>query len=158
MKFQVKSRALINVKMHGKSETNLNIQKPNNGSLGDGESANAVTKEIYRNNTYLSEISTDEHAYLEIKGTNEETIHIKLGEGEIILGRSPACDIQLKNKNVSREHALLVFRNEEYYIEDLNSTNGIHINGVKIAKCILRDQDQIDMGGVKILFYERIAF
>jgi pSer/pThr/pTyr-binding forkhead associated (FHA) protein len=55
---------------------------------------------------------------------------------------------------ISRRHAQITFRNEEYHLEDLGSTNGTYVNGIKIVKCILRNNDQIDIGGVKMLFTE----
>ena len=39
-------------------------------------------------------------------------------------------------------------------MEDMNSTNGVYVNGVRVVKCVLRDNDQIEMGGVKIIFKE----
>jgi pSer/pThr/pTyr-binding forkhead associated (FHA) protein len=51
-------------------------------------------------------------------------------------------------------HARIIYRNEEYQIEDLGSTNGVYVNGIKVEKCILREQDVIEIGGVKILFVE----
>ena len=84
----------------------------------------------------------------------EEKKQIKLGEEDIIIGRVTECDIQLMVENVSRKHARITYRNEEYQIEDLGSTNGIYINGIKVEKCILRNQDLLEVGGVKILFKE----
>jgi len=55
---------------------------------------------------------------------------------------------------ISRKHALISFHNEEYYIKDLDSKNGTFLNGVRIAKCVLRNKDQIDIAGVKIIFNE----
>ena len=59
-----------------------------------------------------------------------------------------------KVENVSRKHALITFRRNEYWLEDLDITNGTYINGIKIAKCVLRNNDQIDIGGVKMYFNE----
>lgn len=48
----------------------------------------------------------------------------------------------------------LTFRNEGYPLEDLGSTNGTSVNGIKVERCVLRTNDQIDIGGVKVLFSE----
>ena len=109
------------------------------------------TMEISRD-TFIGEITSKQHAFLEVMDESKQKY--ELGEGEIIIGRIPECDIQLAVDNVSRRHARLTFRNEEYQIEDLNSTNGIYVNGIKIEKCILRNHDLLDIGGVKILFNE----
>ncbi|MBN1847455.1 MAG: FHA domain-containing protein [Deltaproteobacteria bacterium] len=109
------------------------------------------TLEISRD-TFIGEITSKQHAYLEV--LDEKNTRFELGEAEAIIGRTPECDIQLPAGNVSRTHARITFRNEEYQIEDLESTNGIYVNGIKIEKCILRNHDLLDIGGVKILFNE----
>ena len=109
------------------------------------------TLEISRD-TFIGEITSRQHAFLEI--LDERNEKHELGEEEIIIGRIPKCNIQLSDDNVSRRHARITFRNEEYRIEDLGSTNGIYVNGIKIEKCILRNHDLLDIGGVKILFNE----
>jgi pSer/pThr/pTyr-binding forkhead associated (FHA) protein len=77
-----------------------------------------------------------------------------LGERAVVIGRSAECDIQLEVQNVSRKHASVFFHNEEYLIEDLESTNGVFVNGIKVVKCVLRNNDQIEIGGVKLVFNE----
>ncbi len=101
--------------------------------------------------TFVGKISTSQHAYLEIMGKNER---ILLGENDAVIGRVPDCDIQLHDENVSRKHGRIFYRNEEYQIEDLGSTNGIYVNGIRIQRCILRDHDIIEIGDVKMLFME----
>ena len=109
------------------------------------------TLEIARE-TFIGKIPTQQHAYLEIMGDKKEKV--MLGENEAIIGRVPECNVQILVENVSRKHARIIYRNEEYQIEDLGSTNGIYVNGIKVEKCILRKHDMIEIGGVKILFVE----
>lgn len=95
-----------------------------------------------------------QRAYLEITGSEEKDGIFELGETEVVIGRSTECDIQLGVQNVSRKHARILFQNEEYLIEDLGSKNGVFVNGIKVAKCVLRSNDQIEIGGVKLVFNE----
>lgn len=111
------------------------------------------TMEIARR-SFMGDIPIKLHGFLDFVDSGEDTEQVELGEGEAIIGRSPQCDIQISIDNVSRQHARIFFRNEEYLIEDLGSTNGIYVNGIKVERCILRDHDQIDIGGLKILFHE----
>lgn len=111
----------------------------------------STTTELSRE-TFVEEITVKTRACLEIIGFGEEHKVIELGEEEVIIGRTPECGICLSIENVSRRHARVIFRNEEYFVEDLGSTNGTHVNGIKIVKCVLRNSDQINIGGVKILF------
>jgi len=93
-------------------------------------------------------------ARFEILTSDGKNEVIDLGDGEILIGRSPRCHISLSSESVSRRHARLTFRNEEYFIEDLDSTNGLYVNAIKVEKCVLRNNDQIEIGGVRILFHE----
>jgi hypothetical protein len=88
---------------------------------------------------------------LERDGKNEV---IYLGEEVVTIGRSSESDIQLPVDTVSGKHARIVFRNEGFVLEDLGSRNGTFVNGVKTVKCILRNNDQIAVGGVRIVFVE----
>ena len=93
-------------------------------------------------------------AYLEIFGVKGRPFGYELGTKTSSIGRGPGCSIHLPLSGVSRLHARIFFQNEEYYIEDLNSTNGTYVNTVKIVKCVLRNNDQIDIGEAKIVFIE----
>jgi pSer/pThr/pTyr-binding forkhead associated (FHA) protein len=122
-------------------------------SLQQEESEYLRTQEI-AGDSFIGEIPTKQHGLLYFIDSGEDRKQIELEEGEAIIGRSPQCDIQLEVGNVSRQHARIIFRNEEYQIEDLGSTNGVYVNGIKVEKCVLRDHDQINVGGVKFLFSE----
>src|SRR5512137_897126 len=95
-----------------------------------------------------------QRAYLEITGSEEKDGIFELGKSSVVIGRSMECDIQLGVQNVSRKHARVFLLNEEYLIEDLESTNGVFVNGIKVVKCVLRNNDQIEIGGVKLVFNE----
>jgi pSer/pThr/pTyr-binding forkhead associated (FHA) protein len=95
-----------------------------------------------------------ERAYLLILSPQEKKRLIELGEKDIVIGRSSECDIRFLVENVSRRHARVFFHNEEFMIEDLDSTNGLFVNGVKVVRCALRNNDQIALGGVRLLFNE----
>jgi len=117
------------------------------------EYEHSATAEIPRKE-FIEEISVERYPYLEITCPGAEKKVVELGKEEILIGRSSECKIQLLVDSVSRKHARVFFSNEEYYIEDLGSTNSTYVNDVKIKKCVLRKDDQIYIGGVKILFNE----
>ena len=69
------------------------------------------------------------------------------------IGRDPANDIFIEDKVISLEHAVVeIIENpdhkgvKEYYIKDLESTNGTHVNGKKITRQKLNNDDQIRVG------------
>jgi pSer/pThr/pTyr-binding forkhead associated (FHA) protein len=124
-----------------------------NKSEYDKRSLHSTTTKLSRE-TFAEGIAVKQRACLEIIGFGKENKVIELGEEEVIIGRIPECGICLSIENVSRRHARVIFRNEEYFVEDLGSTNGTYVNGIKIVKCVLRNSDQLNIGGVKILFTE----
>lgn len=117
------------------------------------QSGFTTTVEMVRVNLPES-VPVRERAYLQILSPQERKRIIELGAKDIVIGRSPECDIRFIVENVSRKHARVFFHNEEFMIEDLESTNGLFVNGIKIVRCALRNNDQIDLGGVKLLFNE----
>jgi len=124
-----------------------------NKSEYNKKSLHSTTTKLSRD-TFVEGISVKQRACLEILGSEKENRIVELEEKDLIIGRIPECGISLSVENVSREHARVIFRNEEYFVEDLGSTNGTYVNGIKIVKCVLRNSDQINIGGVKILFTE----
>ena len=140
--------------MNNKDDNNVaeeHLKKLSDEDRGHMDSATIhVSREAF-----ISEIPMKHRAYLEITGIGKEPKVVELRREETVIGRTGECDIPLPSKNVSRKHACVGFRNEEYHIQDLNSTNGVYVNGVKIEKCVLRNLDQIEIGGIKLLFNEQ---
>lgn len=64
-----------------------------------------------------------------------------------IIGREPINDVVFPDPEVSRRHARIVSQNNNYYIEDLGSTNGTFVNGRRISIVTrLSNGDIIDLG------------
>lgn len=72
----------------------------------------------------------------------------------LFLGRHSECDIVLPGNGISRKHAKLVSANGQIFIEDLNSTAGTILNGVKIKEMIPFTFDDI----VQIADYQLTLF
>ena len=52
---------------------------------------------------------------------------------EIIIGRDISCDIVINDAEISRNHCKLVLQGDSYWIEDLGSTNGTHVNDRRVS-------------------------
>jgi hypothetical protein len=65
----------------------------------------------------------------------------------LLIGRHPRCDVVLTDLTVSREHALLTFRDGLWMLQDLASTNGTAVNGARIVRTSLRSGDIVALGG-----------
>ncbi len=74
-----------------------------------------------------------------------KTIHTVVQRTRI--GRAPGCELQIESTSVSRHHALLLLTNSrEVVVEDLNSTNGVLVNGRRISRQLLNDGDILTIG------------
>ena len=75
-----------------------------------------------------------------------------LDQDETIAGRHPSADIFLDDVTVSRDHAILVRRNDDYYLDDLGSLNGTYVNRSRIESHRLTHGDEIQIGKFRLTF------
>jgi pSer/pThr/pTyr-binding forkhead associated (FHA) protein len=64
----------------------------------------------------------------------------------MVIGRLPDCDVVLPDTNVSRRHARIYRDGTDVVVEDLGSTNGTKVNGVRVARKVLSPGDRILLG------------
>jgi hypothetical protein len=77
-------------------------------------------------------------------------------EGErMTVGRRPDSDVFLDDVTVSRDHAVLVHRGNDYYLDDLGSLNGTYVNRSRIESHRLSDGDELQVGKYKLAFLSR---
>lgn len=64
----------------------------------------------------------------------------------ITIGRNSDCEIVLDDRQVSRYHARIIWRNDHYEVEDLGSKNGTHLNGREVSEAeTLHDGDEVQI-------------
>jgi len=68
------------------------------------------------------------------------------------IGRAQTCELRIDSSSVSRHHALILAGALEVIIEDLNSTNGVIVNGRKISRQVLRDGDAVTIGEIQFRY------
>jgi hypothetical protein len=76
----------------------------------------------------------------------------EISKRRTVLGRSKDSDIQIEDSNVSRRHAELRQEGTAYWIVDLDSTNGVEINGRRVKRAKLDNGDTITLGSTDIVF------
>jgi hypothetical protein len=77
-------------------------------------------------------------------------------EGErMTIGRRPDSAVFLDDVTVSRDHALLVRRGDDWYIDDCGSLNGTYVNRERIDSQRLADGDELQVGKYKLAFRAR---
>jgi pSer/pThr/pTyr-binding forkhead associated (FHA) protein len=71
------------------------------------------------------------------------------------VGRTSDNDLQIDAKYISRHHAVILAGPAHTIIEDLNSTNGVLVNGRRIARQTLSDGDSVMIGKTAFRFAVR---
>lgn len=77
---------------------------------------------------------------------------VPLGEYIVSIGRHEDSTVVLADPNVSRNHAEVRPAGDGFVVVDLGSTNGTHINGVRVAEHQLRDGDELRFGNTVLSF------
>ncbi|MDP9008383.1 MAG: FHA domain-containing protein [Pseudomonadota bacterium] len=68
------------------------------------------------------------------------------------IGRASGCELHIDSSSVSRHHALILAGTREAIIEDLNSTNGVILNGRKVTRQVLNDGDIVTIGEIQFRY------
>ena len=71
------------------------------------------------------------------------------------VGRRPESDIFLDDVTVSRDHAIMVRRGSDNYLDDLGSLNGTYVNRRRMDSRRLEDGDEVQIGKYKLSFLSR---
>ena len=71
---------------------------------------------------------------------------LQLGAAPFTIGRSSKSDLFLDQESVSRNHARISFDGTQYWVADLQSTNGTFVNDEPVREQRLRDGDQVRVG------------
>jgi FhaA, N-terminal domain/FHA domain len=74
-----------------------------------------------------------------------------------LIGRSRECDIQIDDPSASRRHAEVRQEGTAYWIVDLDSTNGLEVNGMRTQRAKLDHGDKITIGATDIAFRRDLA-
>ena len=70
---------------------------------------------------------------------------------EINIGRDSVCELQIQDPTVSSKHARIFYSHDQWWVEDLGSSNGSHLNGVLVSTAaVLTIGDQLRLGKIKI--------
>lgn len=75
---------------------------------------------------------------------------IPLQAALVIIGRHPSCDVCIDSVRISRVHCCLYRDGQKLFVRDLNSTNGVRVNGMLISDhALLRPGDQLSIANMR---------
>jgi FHA domain len=78
-----------------------------------------------------------------------------VGDERMSIGRRPDAEVFLDDVTVSRDHALLIRRGEQWYLDDCGSLNGTYVNRSRIESQRLEEGDEVQIGKYKLTFHAR---
>jgi len=130
--------------------------------LGAPDDPTGATTATYR----VGETGEIESVDIEEVATHGGALVIRAGGGRtgesfplagerLTIGRQPDADIFLDDVTVSRDHALLVRRGSEYFLDDCGSLNGTYVNRERIESHRLADGDELQIGKYKLAYLAR---
>ena len=69
-------------------------------------------------------------------------------QAEVTIGRDPACECPVEDESISARHARLSYHHNQWWLEDLDSTNGTVLNLEKLAiPTVVISGDEFRCGG-----------
>lgn len=104
--------------------------------------------------------SRGEGAHLVVIEGDSVGLQLELSFPEAFVGRSPECHLLLNSKAVSKRHLLVRRHCDQFFLEDLGSTNGTSVNGQMLrpgAARALIHGDTIVLGDQALLFRQTFA-
>jgi pSer/pThr/pTyr-binding forkhead associated (FHA) protein len=127
--------------------------------LGAGERPTEVTTTTYR----VGETGEIEPVQIEDVVAGGAALVIRSGGGRtgesfgltgdrISIGRRPDSDVFLDDVTVSRDHATLIRRGADYWLDDCGSLNGTYVNRRRVESHRLADGDELQIGKYKLTY------
>lgn len=95
--------------------------------------------------------------YLASQGRPAGALYCSLTQPETTIGRAPANDLVIDEhfmdwQTVSREHARIERAGEDFIVVDMDSRNGVYVNGQRTGENLLREGDVVSFGRVQFVF------
>ncbi len=93
-------------------------------------------------------------AFIIVADNKSQEIERRELSSPLIIGRSPECDLPVRDILLSRKHCVIERLGESWVIADLGSKNGTRVNGELINRHVLHDADVIRIGRTRIALRE----
>jgi hypothetical protein len=81
---------------------------------------------------------------------------VDLRNDPVYIGRGVDCAVRTDDAMVSRKHSVVLFQDGRYFIEDLDSSNGTHVNDVRVKRQVLNHNDVVRCGSLWLRYVEDV--
>jgi pSer/pThr/pTyr-binding forkhead associated (FHA) protein len=85
---------------------------------------------------------------------DRELSRTPITHAKLTVGRDATCDVVIDNAGVSRTHAVVLYMDDEFRVRDMDSQNGITLNGKPIKDCVLKYGDVVGIGKFEMKLLE----
>lgn len=79
---------------------------------------------------------------------------IELDRDTLVVGRAEDVDIKVPSSALSRRHVRLERYQGSYRVIDLDSSNGVYLNEIRVHSAVLRDSDTLQLGNAVFIYHE----
>ncbi|MSP91123.1 MAG: FHA domain-containing protein [Myxococcales bacterium] len=93
------------------------------------------------------------HVLQQVRGPLSPQL-IELNDDTVIVGRSSEAQIRVPSSALSRTHMRIERYQGGYRAIDLDSSNGVYLNQIRINSAVLRDGDTIQLGNAVFIYHE----
>ncbi|WNG45674.1 FHA domain-containing protein [Archangium minus] len=98
-------------------------------------------------------LSGSEERYLRVMNGPREGERLEINDAqEFVIGRDESADVVFQDDLISRRHVKVRRDWSGTHVEDLGSRNGIKINRKRVSRKMLRDGDELEVGGVRFVY------
>jgi diguanylate cyclase (GGDEF)-like protein len=110
----------------------------------------AVRSTDFGNSPSTQPARRDRAVLLRMDGVNAGQV-VSIAQAPFSMGRHPTNQLPIDDDSISRFHARFIKENDEYLVEDLGSRNGTFIQGKRVTRAAIADDDWVQLGA-------RVAF
>ena len=118
-----------------------------------GKDRDKLTEVNLKDRDMVPEVDPDNHLFIELTDATQ----CPLDKSVMTIGRGRFNDIQIRTRCVSRSHARIVTNDSDAIIEDLNSKNGITVNGHSVKLRQLKNGDVVGLDKICFKFVDLTA-
>jgi pSer/pThr/pTyr-binding forkhead associated (FHA) protein/outer membrane biosynthesis protein TonB len=88
---------------------------------------------------------------LQLISQNGEEINVETNR--FFIGSAACCDLVIKDHFIHNIHALIFFKDNQFFVQDLHTSSGLFVDGVKIKTSALTDQVQLNIGSFQFQIF-----
>lgn len=79
-----------------------------------------------------------------------EGLEVPVDRDWMVIGRGRTADVVIAEPTISRAHAAIGYGTDGFFMQDLGSTNGTRVNGVREARVDLANGDELQLGKLRL--------